>query len=51
MKNTCVNIIFDLKNIDFPVKIANLNNRRRFGKTYKAEQLNKIGMLPEHLKL
>jgi len=51
MKNTYVNIKFNLKKADFPVKIANLNNSRRFGKLYEAERLDEIGMLPEHLKL
>jgi hypothetical protein len=51
MKNLYVNIILDLKNADSGVKMANLNKSRKVGKMYEAERLNKIGMLPEHLKL
>lgn len=38
-------------NMNSVVKMANLNNCRKFGKMYEAERINKIGMLPEHLKL
>jgi hypothetical protein len=50
MKNHCVNIRIDLNNASFGVKMANLNKYRNVGKVYESERLNRIGMLPEHLK-
>jgi len=50
MKNHCLNIRINLKNADFGVKMANLNKYRKVGKVYESERLNRIGMLPEHLK-
>ncbi len=51
MKNLYLNVIFNLKYESSGVKMANLNNCRKFGKMYRAEWLNRIGMLPEHLEL
>jgi len=50
MKNHCLKIRINLKNTDFGVKMANLNNCRKVGKVYESGRLNRIGMLPEHLK-
>jgi len=50
MKNHNVNIRFSLNNATYDVKMANLNKCRKVGKVYESERLNRIGMLPEHLK-